>query len=422
MARAKGTEVFTVDGARFLDFSSGIGVVSTGHCHPKVVAAAQAQAARGVHFQMGVGYSEKTLELIERMQPHMPAGLDSFFFTNSGAEAVEGALRLARHAQDKDCVIAFQGGYHGRTAATLAVTTSSVPYRGRRSGPLPSGSYFAPFPYPYQGVSEEYSLRQLDLLLKQQVQPSEVAAVIIEPVLGEGGYLPPSASFMQHLRAYCDRHNFLLIADEVQSGYGRTGRMFAIEHYGVAPDILVTAKGIASGYPLSVVATRSEISAKQAKGCMGGTYGGNAVACAAAIATLDVFEQEALLENVAARSEQAFASLRAVQKECGVIGEVRGLGLMIGIEFDTAYKGFAAKVVGKCLERGLIALTTGVFETIRLIPPLTVSEAEMREAMEIIGESILEAAQEAGVSQAAGDAKDGLPVRRAGAPAMQATA
>jgi len=394
MSSARGSEVFTVDGKRYLDFTTGIGVTSTGHCHPKVVAAVQAQAARAVHLQMSVCYHDRMLELIERMQTYMPTGLDSFFFANSGAEAVEGALRLARQAKERDGIIAFQGGYHGRTSATLAITTSSTGYRGKRAGPLPAGSFFAPYPYAYQGISEEFSLRQLELLLKQQVNASEVAAVIIEPVLGEGGYLPVSKSFMQQLRAYCDRNDFLLIADEVQCGFGRTGKMFAVEHTGTTPDILVAAKGIASGYPLSAVVTRSDISASQAKGCMGGTYGGNAVACAAAIATLDVFEQEAVLDNVQARGAQAMASLTALKLSGAPVGEVRGLGLMIGVEFDSNYKGIAGAVVKSCLDRGVLALATGVHETVRLMPALTISEVEMAEGISVFCDSVLEAAEQ----------------------------
>lgn len=394
MNKGLGSEVFTTEGKRLLDFTTGIGVTSTGHCHPKVVAAVQAQAAAGVHLQQSVAYSDRMLELIERMQPHMPKGLDSFFFANSGAEAVEGAVRLARQAKEKDAIIVFQGGYHGRTSGTLALTSSSVGYRGKRSGPLPSGTYFAPYPYSYQGVSEEWSMRQLELLLKEQVQASEVAGVLIEPVMGEGGYVPASPAFMQQLRAYCDRNDMFLIADEVQCGYGRTGKMFAIEHTDVVPDIMIMAKGIASGYPLSAVATRSEISATQPKGCMGGTYGGNVVACAAAIATLDVFEQEAVLENVIARGAQATEALAALKRAGAPIGEVRGEGLMLGVEFDGAYKGIAGKVVAKCFEKGMLLLQTGVYECIRVIPPLTVTEAEMKEGLDIFSRSIMEAAEE----------------------------
>jgi len=394
VSRARGAEVFTEDGERFLDFTAGIGVVSTGHCHPRVVAAAQAQTARAIHLQMGISYSDRALELIERMQPHVPEGLDSFFFTNSGAEAVENAVRLARHATGKDAVIAFQGGYHGRTVATLAMTTSGVGYRGTRSGPLPYGTFFAPYPYEYQGITEDFALQQLELLLKQQVQATEVAAVLIEPVLGEGGYVPASPSFMKALRAFCDRNGILLIVDEVQSGYGRTGKMFAVEHSGVVPDILVVAKGIASGYPLSAVVSRSDITAKQAKGCVGGTFGGNAVACAAAIATLDVFEQEGVLANTNARSAQAFEALHALQRRGAPIGQVRGLGLMIGVEFEAGYPGIAAEVARQCLERGMLILTAGVCETLRLIPTLTLTEAEMAEALLILGESIMDAAAE----------------------------
>jgi len=394
VSRARGSELFTKDGARYLDFSSGIGVVNTGHNHPKVVAAVRAQAECAIHLQMSTVVSDRVLELIDRMQPHLPRCLDSFFFANTGAEAVENAMRLARQTTGRDAIIAFQGGFHGRTAATLAVTTSAAGHRGTRSGPQLGCSYFAPYPYAYHGVSEDFALEQLELLLRQQVQASDVAAVLIEPVLGDGGYVVAPPAFMRALRAFCDRNGFLLICDEVQCGYGRTGKMFAIEHSGVVPDMLITAKGLASGFPLSAVIARSEVTAKQAKGCVGGTYGGNTVACAAAVATLDVFEQEGVLENANARSAQAFEALRALQREGALIGDVRGQGLMIGVEFEAGYPGIAGRVMKKCLERGMIVLTASAFETLRLIPPLTITEVEMAEGMSIFRESVLAVAAE----------------------------
>lgn len=227
-----------------------------------------------------------------------------------------------------------------------------------------------------------------------------MAALIIEPVLGEGGYLPTSSMFMNALREFCNTHGILLIADEVQSGYGRTGKMFAVEHTDTRPDILIAAKGIASGYPLASVITRSEISAKQSAGCMGGTYGGNAVACAAAIATLDVFEQEDLLGNVHKRSAQAFNSLAKMETDFpDVIGEVRGRGLMIGVEFDPQFKGIAAAVANRCMEKDMLLLVTGVHETVRLIPPLTISEKEMADGMQALEDSIAEIADEVGLAR-----------------------
>mmetsp|Transcript_49397 Transcript_49397/g.105134 ORF Transcript_49397/g.105134 Transcript_49397/m.105134 type:complete len:436 (+) Transcript_49397:73-1380(+) len=388
----KGSEVFTTDGKRYLDATSGIGVTSTGHCHPTVVKAVQEQATKIAHCQQSCYYSAAMLQLIDRLQPYMPQGLDSFFFSNSGAEANEGALRLARHATGKDTVVAFFGGYHGRTSGTLAVTTSSASYRGERAGPLPAGTAYAQYPYEHAGISKETSLESLDLLLVQQAKASEIAAVLIEPVLGEGGYVVPPPGFMKSLRAWCDKNEVLLIADEVQCGFGRTGKMFAVEHHEVIPDILVSAKGIASGYPLSMVVSRSDLTSKQQIGCMGGTYGGNAVACAAALATLDVFEQEKLLENVNARGEQLMGGLRSFAaagcKEA--ISDVRGLGLMVAVEFSipAVGRGFASAVSEQCFERGVLVLPTGHRETLRVIPPLTVTKEEINELLEKLEESV----------------------------------
>lgn len=389
--RGVGSEVFTVDGKRYLDATSGIGVLSTGHCHPTVVKAVQEQAARATHVQQSCYYSSAVLKLIDRLQPIMPEGLESYFFSNSGAEAVEGALRLARHAKRRDTMVAFLGGYHGRSAGTLAITSSSVGYRGERAGPLPAGTAWARYPYEHAGVSAEQSLESLDLILLQQAKASEIAAVIIEPVLGEGGYVVPPTGFMRSLREWCTTHDILLIADEVQCGFGRTGKQWAVENFGTVPDILVSAKGIASGYPLSMVATRPELSAVQQVGCMGGTYGGNAVAVAAAIATLDVFEQERVLDNVCAQGARLMSGLKQMGGAASAtISDVRGLGLMVGCEFDRSVvgKGFAHAVTGEAFDRGVLVLPTGHRETLRIIPPLTVTAAEIDELLRVVEESI----------------------------------
>jgi len=388
----KGSEVWTVEGKRYLDATSGIGVLSTGHCHPTVVKAVQAQATKITHAQQSCYYSSTVNQLIGRLLPIVPAGLESFFFTNSGAEAVEGALRLARQATKRDTVVAFLGGYHGRTSGTLAVTSSSSSYRGQRAGPLPAGTAFARYPYEYGGVSAEQSIESLELLLLQQAKASEIAAVIIEPVLGEGGYVVPPMAFWRKLQEWCAEHGILLIADEVQCGYGRTGKQWAVEHFGVVPDILVSAKGIASGYPLAMVAARPELAAAQQPGCMGGTYGGNAVACAAALATLDVFEQEGVLSNVVQRGHQLKDGLRDMSQKASItVGDVRGLGLMVACEFDMDIvgRGFASAVAGECFERGVLVLPTGHRETLRIIPPLTVTAAEIDELLDVLEQSII---------------------------------
>jgi len=382
-------------GKEYLDFTAGIGVVSTGHCHPTVVAAVQEQATQVVHAQQSVGYSAKIFELIERMEPIVPKGLDSFFFANSGAEAVEGAVRLARQVTGKDNIICFNGGYHGRTLGTLALTSSGAGYRGNRLGPSPAGTFWVPYPYEHLGShrSSQIVMEDLESLLLTHTPPCETAAVLIEPVLGEGGYVPAPFEFMRALRAYCDKHDILLIADEVQSGYGRTGAMFAVEHSEVTPDVLVTAKGLASGYPLSAVVTRKDLSDAQVPGSMGGTYGGNAVAVAAAIATLDVFEAENILENVHARGAQLMRGLHDLAQGGaasgrGAITDVRGLGLMNAVEFEPTDTGVAGAVSKACFDRGMLLMTTGTRQTLRFMPPLTVSEAEVDECLDILGSAM----------------------------------
>jgi len=395
ITEGKGTEVWDASGKRYLDMTSGIGVTSTGHCHPTVVKAVQAQAAKIVHAQQSCYYNNVTNELMERMVPLLPKGLDSFFFCNSGAEAIEGALKIARQAKKRDTVIAFLGGYHGRTAGTLAITTSNSGYRGERSGPLPAGAVFAKYPYEHAGVLASHTFESLDLLLLQQVKATDVAAVIIEPVLGEGGYVVPPEGFLSKLKTWCESRDILLIADEVQCGYGRTGKMFAVEHADVVPDILVSAKGIASGYPLAVVVARPDLTKDMHPGCMGGTYGGNAVSCAAALATLDVFEQEGILANVQARGAQLQEALRSMKDEAvKTVGDVRGQGCMVGMEFnqELVSKGFASAVSGLCFDRGVLVLTTGHRETLRFMPPLTVKAEEIDELVKVVEEAIISAA------------------------------
>jgi len=387
----KNTEIWTEDGQRYLDFTSGIGVLSTGHCHPMVVKAVQEQAGKITHAQQSCYFNSVTNRLMERLAPIVPQGLDSFFFCNSGAEAVEAALKVARQAKRRDTVIAFLGGYHGRTAGTLAVTSSNAGYRGERSGPLPSGTAFARYPYEHAGVLAKDAFESLDLLLMQQCKASDIAAVIIEPVLGEGGYVVPPEGFLRRLRSWCDEHDILLIADEVQSGFGRTGKQWAVDHSHVVPDILVSAKGIASGYPLAMVAAKPELTNEMHPGCLGGTYGGNVVACAAALATLDVFEQEKVLDNVVARGHQLKEGLRNMKDGAlREVSDVRGAGLMMAVEFDQelTWKGFANDVSGECFNRGVLILTTGHRETLRMIPPLTVTSAEIDEFVKVLEESI----------------------------------
>ncbi|KAG0170234.1 hypothetical protein DFQ28_005048 [Apophysomyces sp. BC1034] len=402
--RAKGTYVWTVDGKKYLDLTTGIGVTNTGHCHPTVVKAVQEQAATLTHGQVNIFYQKPMLDLIERLKPKMPsADLDTFFFWNSGSEAVEAAVKLARHATKKQNIIVFQGSYHGRTFGTMALTTSKTIYSAGYS-PLMPGVHVAPFPYYQQWSAHkadptrftpewcgEEALRQLETLLLQRSAPQDTAAVLIEPVQGEGGYVVPPKNFLKGLRALCDKHDILLICDEVQTGFGRTGKMFAVEHFDITPDILVVAKGIASGYPLSGIVSRKELMDRQPAGSMGGTYGGNAIACAAAHATLQVFEDEHLLDNCNARSKQFFAALNSKLPGLlpkGVTADIRGLGLMIGVEFMNVPKGFANAVAQEALKRDTLLLTTSIYETLRLIPPLNITEEETDLAIERLISSI----------------------------------
>ena len=374
-------------------------MTNTGHCHPKVVQAVQEQAAKLLHGQVNIIFHPPLLELAEELRTVVPEGLGCFFFSNSGAEAVEGAVKLARHATGRSNVIVFQGSFHGRTALTMALTTSKTIYRVGYQ-PLPAGVFVAPYPYAYRygwspEETETFCLRELELLLKTQTAPSETAAILVEPVLGEGGYVVPSQGFLKGLRRICDEHSILLIADEIQSGFGRTGRWFAVEHFGVVPDVMAIAKGLASGLPLSGIAARRELMERWIPGSHGGTYGGNAVACAAATATIQVIREEHLLENAQQMGARLLERLQALQAEIPVIGEVRGLGLMIGAEFTgpdgTPATDLAKAVVKGCLKRHLLLLTCGPWDnTVRWIPPLVVNAEQIEQAVEVFGQVLAE--------------------------------
>jgi 4-aminobutyrate aminotransferase len=324
--------------------------------------------------------------------------MDSFFFANSGAEALENAVKIARAATGRQNVIVFNGSFHGRTAATMALTTSKTGYR-TGFGPLPSGVFVSPFPYAFRlGMSEEqaaaYALEQLDYLLVSQTAPKDTAAILIESVLGEGGYVVPPASFMRGLRELCDKHGILLIFDEVQSGFGRTGRWFAFEHFGVVPDIMTVAKGLASGMPLSGVFTRKDIMKKVDVGSIGGTYGANAVSCASAVATIRAMRDEKMLENSVERGEQLVTGLRKLQEEYPQIGDVRGKGLMIGTEFivdgrtDKA-KPLVKEIIHQSEAGGLLLLSCGTYDNIvRWIPPLNVTAEQVNDGLRIFEDAL----------------------------------
>jgi 4-aminobutyrate aminotransferase len=391
-SRAEGCYVYDQEGIPYLDFTCGIGVTNTGHCHPRVVEAIRKQAGLLLHGQINIVIHEPVLELISELRTIVHPSLDGYFFTNSGAEALEGAIKLARHATGRSNVIVFQGSFHGRTVGTMSLTTSKTVYRVGYQ-PLMSGVFVAPYPYAYRyGWDEEttsrWCLDELEFLLLSQTAPQETAAILIEPVLGEGGYVPPPASFLGGLRKICDQHGILLIFDEVQSGFGRTGKWFAQEHFGVTPDIMTVAKGIASGLPLSGVFSRMGLMQKWVPGTHGGTFGGNAVACAAGVATIQAMREENMIDNARQRGEQLMSGLRHLQEEYPVIGDVRGLGLMVGAEFRTTDrqpdKTTAKAILHACLDRKLMLLTCGPWDnTIRWIPPLVVNPAQINEALGI---------------------------------------
>lgn len=395
--RGEGPYLYTTDGRRLLDFTSGIGVTNTGHSHPRVVKAIQEQAARLLHGQVNIVYHQPLLQLTESLRQVLPASLDTFFFANSGAEILEAAVKLAKQATHRPNIIVFSGSFHGRTHLTMAMTTSKTIYRAGYQ-PLLPGIFVAPYPYAYRygwddDTTADFCLKELNLLLKSQTAPDETAAIVIEPVLGEGGYVVPPARFMQALRDLCDHYGILLVADEVQSGFGRTGRWFAFEHFGIVPDVVAMAKGIASGLPLSGLAASADLMAKWPPGSHGGTYGANAVACAAAVATIQVMQDERLPENAAQMGGVLTAGLRRLQEDHPEIGDVRGLGLMVATEFTTPTRGpwtERAKAVAKAaLEGGLILLTCGSYDnTIRWIPPLIVNEGQVKDALGIFEQAL----------------------------------
>jgi 4-aminobutyrate aminotransferase len=396
--RAEGAYIYTDDGRRLLDFTSGIGVTNTGHCHPKVVEAIREQAGLFLHAQANIVIHKPMLQLIEELRKIVPPSIDSFYFANSGAEALENAVKIARAATGRQNVIVFNGSFHGRTAMTMALTTSKTGYR-TGFGPLPAGVFVSPFPYAFRlGMSEEqasaYALEQLEYLLASQTAPKDTAAILIESVLGEGGYIVPPTSFMRGLRELCNKHGILLIFDEVQSGFGRTGKWFALEHFGVVPDIITAAKGLASGMPLSGVFSRTEIMKKVDVGSIGGTYGGNAVACASGVATIRAMRDEKMLENAAERGAQLMTGLRKLQEEYPQIGDVRGLGLMIGTEFvadgrpDRA-KPMVKEIVHAAEERNLLLLTCGTYDNVvRWIPPLNVTSQQINDGLQVFGDAL----------------------------------
>jgi len=390
--RALGSVVEDADGNLFLDCNAGIAVTSTGHCHPSVVAAVTAQAGELLHYSASDFY----LPIYSRMCAALAAtapidGPVRVFLTNSGAEAVEGSLKLARYATGRPYVISFFGAFHGRSYGAMTLTASKAKYH-QGFGPLVPGVLHAPYAYNVidsvtgaRSHDEEETFTYLeDVLFRYQVAPTEVAAIFVEPVQGEGGYIVPPASWLHRLRALCDKYGILLVADEVQSGMGRTGRMWAIEHSGVQPDILISAKCIASGLPLGAFMARAELMEKWGAGAHGSTYGGSPLPCAAGLATLSVIESEGLLGNATAVGAQLLDGLRSIWDDHPeAVTDVRGVGLMIGIELRTPE--LAERVQQRAFERGLLVLECGE-STIRMSPPLVFTPDQAATAVKILGE------------------------------------
>jgi 4-aminobutyrate aminotransferase len=394
ITHASGCEMFDAHGRRLLDFTAGIGVVNTGHCHPKVVAAIEQQARALLHSQSYIALHPPILNLAEKLAAVSPGAIDTFFFVNSGSEAVEAGLRLARSASGRPNIIAFQGGFHGRTAGAMTLTTSNATYR---SGALPfiSGVYYAPFPRPFRHlISEEEAtarcLLAVQEMLGTQTRPEHTAAFVIEPVQGEGGIHVAPDAFLQGLREICTQHGILLVSDEIQAGCGRTGKMFAIEHAGVEPDVILIGKGIGSGLPLAAMGTSQALMDQVPYGSQGGTYNGNAVACAAAVATLQVLDEEGLIPAACGKGDYLLEKLHSLAAQFPEMSlDVRGRGLMVALEVRHANHSPASSAVeaihARCRSAGLLLLASGQdSNVIRMTPPLVVTEFEIDEAVDIL--------------------------------------
>ena len=395
----KGCWLFDSDNQAYLDFTSGIGVTSTGHCHPTVVSAAKAQLDKVIHAQYTTVSHQPMLDLSDQLAELTPGELNSIAFSNSGSEAVEMALRLARHATGRSNVICFHGGFHGRTLGAASMTSSGTKVR-TGFHPMMAGVVFAPFPHLYRYGWDEaqataFCLAELDELFLTQSAPEDTAAMIIEPIQGEYGYYPAPQAFMQGLEARCRQHNILLICDEIQAGYGRSGKFWSLEHTGVQPDILITAKGLASGFPLSAIAAPDSLMAKGRPGSQGGTYGANAVACAAALGTLQVMHEENLVANTEQRGQQLRQGLQPLVDQSPWLDDLRGKGLMLGLEVaenrSTPRPDLAGRLTDACERRGLLLLRCGTHgQIIRWLPPLIVNAAEIDDAVNRFTDALTE--------------------------------
>ena len=404
VVKAKGVYLYGLDGKRYMDFMAAFGVVNVGHNHPRVLAAAREQMERQVHGAIGVTLHESALRLAEMLPEILPGAMDMFFFGNSGSEAVEGSIKLARNVTGRSGIIAFIGGFHGRTYGATSLTASKSLYRLGLDPFLPS-IYHVPYADPYHSAHPDdpalcakESLRSLQTVLDRLIAPSEIAAIIVEPIQGEGGYVVPPKAFLHGLREICARHGILLIFDEVQSGFGRTGEWFAAQFFDVIPDVMVVAKGIASGFPLGVVCAKNQLMSRWTPTVHGTTFGGNPISCAAAIATIETIRDEGLLENAKENGAYLLNRLKELQAKHEVIGDVRGVGFMIGMELiqpgtDREPNVEAAKkVLNEALSRGLLMYPCGMRgQVIRLAPPLTVTRDQIDQAIDILDQSLMAA-------------------------------
>jgi 4-aminobutyrate aminotransferase/4-aminobutyrate aminotransferase/(S)-3-amino-2-methylpropionate transaminase len=398
VAKAENSELWDVDGRRYIDFAAGIAVLNTGHRHPRVMEAVARQAEQFAHTCFHVSPYESYVRLAERLNALAPGDFaKKTLFLNSGAEAIENAIKIARYHTKRSAVIAFSGGFHGRTLMTMALTGKVMPYK-RGFGPFPAEIYHAEFPQPYRGITTEQALADLDRLFHGDVDPKSVAAILIEPVQGEGGFNVAPADFLRALRRLCDEHGIVMIADEVQGGIARTGKMFSIEHSGVVPDLITTAKGLGGGFPLSGVTGRAAIMDSAHPGGLGGTYGGNPISIAAAHAVLDVIEAEGLCARATNVGDKMRTRLQALARELPCIGDVRGLGAMVAIELvkDPKTKEpdaeLTAAVLAHAEQRGLILLSCGTAaNVVRLLAPLTIPDAVLAEGLDVLGEALRDA-------------------------------